>query len=254
MLERALDGKVAFITGGTSGIGLCTARAFAQAGAAVMLAARDEAAGRAACVALEATGARAGFVRTDVREDASLARAVAHCVERFGKLDVAFNCAGAGGDMAPLERADQNVWDDVMATNARGTWLSMRREIPALLAAGGGAIVNMSSIYGTAGRAAHHAYVASKHAVLGMTRSLALEYAQRNIRINAVCAGITATLGVRAAQSAAPELVQGLISEHPIGRAAEESEIAASVLWLCSAAASYITGAAIPVDGGFSAA
>ncbi|HKP61453.1 MAG TPA: SDR family oxidoreductase [Polyangiales bacterium] len=245
-----LEGKVAFITGGTSGIGLATARSFVKAGAAVMLAARSEAAGRAACAEL---GDRAAFVATDVREDDSLARAVEQCLARFGKLDVALNCAGIGGDMAQLESTDQAVWDDVMAINARGTWLAMRREIPAMLAAGGGAIVNMSSIYAAAGRPAHHAYVASKHAVLGMTRSVALEYATRNIRVNAVCAGVTATPAMRAAESAVPELVQGLVAEHPMGRMAEEAEVAASVLWLCSAAASYITGAAIPVDGGFSA-
>ena len=245
-----LEGKVAFITGGTSGIGLATARSFAKAGASVMLAARSEAAGRAACAEL---GDRTAFVCTDVREDASLARAVEHCLARFGKLDLAFNCAGIGGDMAPLEATDQAVWDDVMATNARGTWLAMRREIPAMLAAGGGAIVNMSSIYGSAGKPAQHAYVASKHAVLGMTRSVALEYATRNIRINAVCAGVTATPAMRAAESAVPDLVQGLVAEHPMARMADEAEVAASVLWLCSSAASYITGAAIPVDGGFSA-
>ena len=244
------EGKVAFITGGTSGIGLCTARAFSQAGAKVVLAARSEDAGRAACATLEGTS----FVQTDVRDDASLARAVEQCLARYGRLDLACNCAGVGGDMATLENTDQAVWDDVMAINARGTWLAMRREIPAMLAAGGGAIVNLSSIYGVAGRPAHHAYVASKHAVLGMTRSLALEYATRSVRINAICAGVTATSSMRAAQRAAPELVQGLIDEHPMARMAEESEIAASVLWLCSPAASYITGAAIPVDGGFSAA
>jgi NAD(P)-dependent dehydrogenase (short-subunit alcohol dehydrogenase family) len=254
MLEHTFEGKVAFVTGGTSGIGLCTARAFAQAGAAVLLAARGEAAGRAACAVLEDAGARAEFVATDVRDDAALARAVERCMERFGRLDLAFNCAGSSGDFAPLENTDQAVWDDVMAINARGTWLAMRREIPAMLAAGGGAIVNMSSIYGTAGRAANHAYVASKHAVVGMTRSLALEFATRNVRINAICAGVTATSSMRAAQSAAPEIVQSLVAEHPLARMAEEAEIAAGVLWLCSAAAGFVTGAAIPIDGGFSAA
>ncbi|HKU40245.1 MAG TPA: SDR family oxidoreductase [Polyangiales bacterium] len=251
MIAFDFSDKVAFITGGTSGIGLATARAFADAGAAVVLAARSADAGARACAEL---GARTAFVATDVRDAASLSAAVDRCVAQFGRLDIAFNCAGAGGDMAPLEAASQAVWDDVLAINARGSWLAMRYEIPAMLAAGGGAIVNMSSIYGTAGKAAHHAYVASKHAVLGMTRSLALEYATRGVRINALCAGITATPSLKAAEVAMPDLVSSLVAEHPMGRMASEAEIAGSVLWLCSEAAGYVTGAAIAVDGGFSAA
>src|SRR5206468_398728 len=146
------SGRVALVTGGTSGIGLATARAFATAGAAVSVVARGEAAGRAACAALTDLGARALFVPADVRDDASIARAVAATVERFGRLDMAVNSAGVGGDMASLERTDQDVWDHVMAVNARGVWLAMRHEIPAMLASGGGAIVNMSSIYGLAGK------------------------------------------------------------------------------------------------------
>ena len=175
MSNHDFSGKVALVTGGASGIGLATARAFVDAGAHVVIAGRDEAKGRAACTELE----HAIFVRTDVREEADVASLVDAITTRFGRLDAAFNCAGVGGDMQPLEHASQDVWDDVMAINARGVWLAMRYEIPAMLTTGGGAIVNMSSIYGAAGRAAHHAYVASKHAVLGMTRSVALEYAKR---------------------------------------------------------------------------
>jgi NAD(P)-dependent dehydrogenase (short-subunit alcohol dehydrogenase family) len=156
-----------------------------------------------------------------------------------------------GGDLAPLEHASQDVWDDVMATNARGVWLPLRHEIPAMLASGGGSIVNVSSVYGAAGRAAHHAYVASKHAVLGLTRSVALEYATRGIRVNALCAGVTATDGMRAARAAVPALVDALVAEHPMQRMATEAEIAAAALWLCSDAAGYVTGAPLAVDGGF---
>jgi NAD(P)-dependent dehydrogenase (short-subunit alcohol dehydrogenase family) len=254
MSNESFSGKVALVTGGASGIGLATARAFGKAGARVVIAARGQAAGRAACAALERDGASASFLATDVRDDAALASLVQHTLDRFGRLDVAFNCAGIGSDMAPLEQTDQQVWDDVMAVNARGVWLAMRHEIPAMLASGGGAIVNMSSIYGAAGKAAHHAYVASKHAVLGMTRSVALEYATRGVRVNAVCAGVTATPAMRAAEAVAPALVGALVAEHPMGRMATEPEIAAAVLWLCSDAASYVTGTPLAVDGGFLAA
>jgi len=254
MITHDYSGKVALITGGSSGIGFATARAFVRAGACVVLAARGAAAGEAACAELQQAGASALFVPTDVRDEASVARAVQRTQQHFGRLDVAFNAAGVGGDFAPLERASQDVWDDVMATNARGVWLSMRHEIPALIASGGGAIVNMCSIYAAAGKAAHHAYVASHHAVLGLTRSVALEYASRNIRINALCAGITATAAMRQAEAAVPDLVAALVAQHPMARMAREDELAGTVLWLCSDAAGYVTGAPIAVDGGFLAA
>ncbi|MCE9579994.1 MAG: SDR family oxidoreductase [Deltaproteobacteria bacterium] len=254
MTTHDFSDKVALVTGGSAGIGLATARAFARAGARVVIAARGVEAGRAACNAIMAAGGVASFVATDVRDEAAIIAAVAHARDAYGRLDLAVNCAGAGGDMAPLEHASQAVWDDVMAVNARGVWLSMRHEIPAMLAAGGGAIVNMSSIYGLAGRAAHHAYVASKHAIVGMTRSVALEYAARGIRVNAICAGVTATPGMRQAEAVVPEVVAGLVAEHPMKRMATEDEIAATALWLCSAGAGYVTGTPLAVDGGFLAA
>lgn len=251
MIDYDYSDKVAFVTGGASGIGLATALAFARAGASVAIASRGEAAGARARDALERAGARALFLATDVRDERSLASAVQRTVEQLGRLDVAVNAAGVGGDLAPLERTEQSVWDDVMATNARGVWLALRHEIPAMLGSGGGAIVNICSIYGTAGRAAHHAYVASKHAVLGLTRSVALEYATRGVRVNALCAGITATSGMLAARAAVPALVDALVAEHPMQRMASEAEIAAAALWLCSDAAAYVTGAPLAVDGGF---
>ena len=246
--------RVAFIIGGTSGIGLATANAFARAGARITIAARREAQGREACELLERAGAEALFVRTDVSDEESVAHAVRATVDRFGRLDFAVNSAGHGGDMAPLEHCDQAVWDRVMAVNARGVWLAMRHEIPAMLETGGGAIVNISSIYGLAGRAAYHAYVASKHAIIGMTRSVALEFATRGVRVNAVCAGITRTPSIAAAESAFPHAVAQLVAEHPMGRMATEQEIAGAVLFLCSDAAGYVTGTPVAVDGGFLAA
>jgi NAD(P)-dependent dehydrogenase (short-subunit alcohol dehydrogenase family) len=254
MIRYDMTGRVALVTGGTSGIGLATARAFARAGAKVAVAARSEGAGRQAAAALDREGEAALFVQTDVCDEAAVARAVEQTVQRFGRLDFAFNNAGADGDMAPLERTDQEVWDRVMATNARGVWLAMRYEIPAMLASGGGAIVNMSSIFGAAGRAAHHAYVASKHAVLGMTRSVALEYASQGVRVNALCAGVTRTAGMERAEAIVPELVHHLVGQHPMARMATEDEIAGAALWLCSEGAGYVTGAPLLVDGGFLAA
>ncbi|MDC3955310.1 SDR family NAD(P)-dependent oxidoreductase [Polyangium jinanense] len=253
MIRFDFSGRVALVIGGSSGIGLASARGFARAGAGVVIAARGENAGREACAALQAEGARALFVPTDVRDEATVARAVKETVEHFGRLDFAVNCAG-GGDMAPLEDTKQDVWDDVMAVNARGVWLSMRHEIPALIASGGGAIVNISSIFGMAGRAAQHAYVASKHAVVGMTRSVALEYATKGIRVNALCAGVTGTPSMRQFEAFAPEVVQQLVALHPMGRMASEEEMAGAVLWLCSESAGYVTGAPLLVDGGFLAA
>ena len=244
----------ALVIGGTSGIGLAIASAFAQAGARVAVAGRGEEAGARAVEALSTQGAEACFVGMDVRDEASVAAGIAAVEARFGRLEVAANVAGIGGDMAPLESASQAVWDEVMAVNARGVWLAMRYEIPAMLRAGGGAIVNVASIYGLAGKAAHHAYVASKHAVVGPTRSVALEYATRNIRVNAICAGVTRTASMAAAEAAWPELVAGLVGAHPMARMASEAEIASAARWLCSEGAGFVTGTPLAVDGGFLAA
>lgn len=254
MIGHDFSGKVALVTGGSSGIGFAAALAFARAGARVVIASRGEGAGKQAALNLQRVGASALFVPTDVRDESAVAHAVEQAMAHFGRLDLAFNCAGIGGDMAPLERTNQDVWDDVMTVNARGVWLAMRFEIAAMLTSGGGAIVNMSSVYGAAGKAAHHAYVASKHAVLGMTRSVALEVASRGVRVNALCAGVTATPALRHAELVIPRLVHELVAQHPMGRMATEDEIVAAVLWLCSPAASFITGTPLAVDGGFLAA
>lgn len=254
MIQYDFGGKVALVIGGSSGIGLASARAFAQAGASVVIAARSEQAGAAAERALTETGARCLYVPTDVRDERSVAALVGATVQAFGRLDCAVNSAAIAGDMQTVEQTDQRVWDDVMAINVRGVWLGMRHQLPQLVAAGGGAIVNVSSIYGLAGRAAHHAYVASKHAVIGLTRSVALEYATRNVRVHALCPGVTRTAAMQQVEQALPELARSLVAEIPAGRMASEDEVASAVLWLCSDAARYATGAPLIVDGGFLAA
>jgi NAD(P)-dependent dehydrogenase (short-subunit alcohol dehydrogenase family) len=249
MLQFDFTDRVALVTGGTSGIGRAVARAFVSAGGQVVVAARRSQPGRATA---EELGSRASFVEVDVRDEASVERMVEHTVERHGRLDLACNAAGIGGDMKPLESASLEAFDDVVATNARGVYLSMRAQALAMLRAGtGGAIVNIASIYGEVGRAAHHAYVAAKHAVLGLTRSFALELAPRGIRVNAIAAGATRTASMAHAELLAPELVRALIAEHPVGRMASEAELAAAVLYLASPEAGFVVGAALPVDGGF---
>jgi A-factor type gamma-butyrolactone 1'-reductase (1S-forming) len=246
--------RVALVTGGTSGIGRATALAFVRAGARVVVSGRHEREGLATCAALAGEGGRALFVHADVRDEASVCALVERVLSELGRLDFAVNAAGVSGDFAALEACSQSVWDDVMATNARGVWLAMRHELPAMLRTGGGAIVNVCSIYGAVGKAAHHAYVASKHAVLGMTRSVALEYAQRGVRVNALCPGATRTAVMAQAEVHHPELVRGLVREHPMQRMASESEVASAALFLCAPESGFVTGSPLFVDGGFTAA
>jgi NAD(P)-dependent dehydrogenase (short-subunit alcohol dehydrogenase family) len=247
------DGRVALVTGGNSGIGLAAARAFAQDGARVVLAARRKEEGADAVALIEAIGGEAAFVATDVTDSASVRRMVSFCVGTFGRLDFAYNNGGITGHVhTDVAAADEEMFDRVMATNMRGTWLSMKYEVPAILAAGGGAIVNCSSGAGLRGGPRSSAYYASKHAVLGMTKSVALEYAARGIRANAVCPGLTMTSIVETGFADAPDKLAYLRGRIPMGRSGQPDEVARVVTWLCSAESGFVTGAAIPVDGGSS--
>lgn len=254
MMKFDFAGRVALVVGGTSGIGRATALAFARAGARVVFSARSGAGAAEQCAALTAAGGEALFHAADVRDEGQMAGLIARVLAEYGRLDFAVNSAGIGGDMAPLERADQRIFDDVIATNLRGVWLGLRYQTPAIEGSGGGAIVNVCSIYGIAGRAAHHAYVASKHAVLGLTRSVALEYASRGVRINALCPGVTRTAAMAQAAVAYPEVVQGLVREHPMARMASEDEVANAALYLCTPESGFVTGSPLFIDGGFLAA
>ncbi|GAB4569449.1 MAG: SDR family oxidoreductase [Haliangiales bacterium] len=246
--------NIAVVTGGTSGIGRATAMAFAASGASVAVAARRTTEGEETAHQITALGGDAIFVQTDVCQAEQVERLVKSTVDHFGGLHLAFNNVGVGGDMKTLEETSVEVWDEVIATNLRSVFLGLKFQAPAIAASGGGAIVNMSSVYGAAGKSAHHAYVASKHGVIGLTRSAALELAPKGIRVNAICPGATSTAAMQMAQEHYPQVVDELVAAHPMQRMATEAEVAAGVLWLCSSDAAFMTGHPLAMDGGYLAA
>jgi len=249
---------VAVVTGGNSGIGRAAALALAQAGAKVVVAARREPEGAAAVSEIETAGGEALFVRTDVAKEADTERMVETALRTYGRLDIAFNSAGAdtmGGvskstAVSELEEAD---WDRIVDVNLKGVWLSMKYELRAMLEAGSGAIVNTSSIAGLVGVRNSAAYTASKHGVVGLTKAAALEVAGSGVRVNAVCPGTVQTPMLDRVFAAQPERRAAYAAAEPMGRIAMPREVADVVVFLCSDAASYVTGAALPVDGGWAA-
>jgi NAD(P)-dependent dehydrogenase (short-subunit alcohol dehydrogenase family) len=247
-------GQVALVTGAGSGMGLATAQAFAEAGASVVLADINENALRAATDGLTTAGHTALGVTCDVSDEDEVAALVARTVVSLGRLDMAFNNAGIM--IPPSDAADEVVdnFDQVNAINLRGVWACMKHELRQMRKQGSGAIVNCSSLGGLVGLPGRASYHASKHGVIGLTRSAALEYAPRGVRINAVCPGTIYTPMV-ADMLAKGELdMAEAVRNQPIGRLGQAEEIAAAVLWLCSAAASFVVGVALPVDGGYTAA
>jgi NAD(P)-dependent dehydrogenase (short-subunit alcohol dehydrogenase family) len=246
-------GQVALVTGGSSGMGLATARAFAEAGAAVVIADVNEATLVTATDELTAAGHRILAVRCDVSDEDSVAAMVKATVDTFDRLDMAFNNAGI--QVPPSDAADEpaEVFDRVNAINLRGVWACMKHELAQMRVQGSGAIVNCSSLGGLVGLPGRAAYHGSKHGVIGLTTSAALEYAPRGIRINAICPGTIETPMV-ADMIAKGELDPAeAAAATPIGRLGQGEEIAASVLWLCSPGASFVVGVALPVDGGYTA-
>jgi len=245
-----MSGRVALVAGASKGIGAATAEAFAAAGAAVVLAARDTAALKAVAAGIEARGGQALAVGADVADADSMRHLVEAALSAFGRLDAAFNNASAGPMPAPLADIDPDEFDLGIATNIRGTFLGMKFQIPAMLASGGGAIVNMASIAGLNGTANLAAYVAGKAGIIGLTKVAALDYADQGIRVNVVAPGPILTYHLEAA---GPQAQRGAALSTPMRRVGAAAEVARAVLWLCLEESSFITGTVIPVDGGQSA-
>src|SRR5256885_16948844 len=250
MNSKTFSGKVALVTGGTSGIGKTTAIEFARAGAKVVLTGRREKEGAQVVAEIKKLGGDAAFVRADVAKDADVKAMVDFTVDKFGHLDVAFNNAGVEWK-GPLDQATEAEYRRVFDINVWGVLNSMRHEIPVMLKTGGGAIVNNSSVAGHVGLAGASIYMASKHAVEGLTKSIALEFAKQNIRINAVAPGVIATDMLDRFAGKEGEMRDSLASITPVGRIGAVEEIAAAVLYLCSDDAKFTTGTSLVVDGGF---
>jgi NAD(P)-dependent dehydrogenase (short-subunit alcohol dehydrogenase family) len=251
-MNLSFENQVALVTGAASGLGLATARAFAESGASVVLADWNEKAVRSAVDELAAKGHKVLAVRCDVSDDAQIEAMVEQTVATFGRLDAAYNNAGVQNVFAETADAPRDDFDRVTAINLRGVWSCMKFELRQMRKQGSGAIVNCSSIGGLVGAPGRGTYHAAKHGVIGLTRSAALEYAAKGIRINAVCPGVIHTPMVDQMMAAGQtDALNAMLKDVPIGRLGRPEEIADAVLWLCSPAASLVVGHALVVDGGF---
>ncbi|RLA46176.1 MAG: short chain dehydrogenase [Gammaproteobacteria bacterium] len=251
MAER-LDGKVALVTGGGSGIGKASALAFAREGARVVVADVDVDSGQATVHAIENAGCHAIFVKVDVSQRSDVEAMISKTIEVYGRLDCAFNNAGIEGAVGtPIADYAEDNWDRVIDINLKGVWLCMKYELAHMLEQGGGAIVNMASVAGLVGGTFGAAYHASKHGVVGLTKAAAIEYGNAAIRVNAVCPGVIRTDMAKRFMRDDQKIESVITSRHPLGRLGTPDEVAETVVWLSSDAASFITGQALAVDGGF---
>lgn len=251
-MNISFNNQVALVTGAASGLGLATAKAFAESGASVVLADWNEKGARSAAEELAAQGHKTLALRCDVADDAEVEAMIKQTVEKFGRLDVAYNNAGIQNELAETADQTREDYDRVMGVNLRGVWSCMKFELQQMRKQGSGVIVNCSSLGGLIGGAERGIYHAAKHGVLGLTKSAALEYAARGIRINAICPGMIPTpMSDRMVAAGQGEALKEMEKSIPMKRQGRPEEIADAVLWLCSNAASYVTGQSISVDGGF---
>ena len=250
-MTKQFEGKVALVTGAASGIGRASALAFARAGAKTVIADVVVEGGEETVRMIKAAGGDALFVRVDVSQAAEVETLIQKIVERYGRLDYAHNNAGIEGEGAPTADCTEENWDRIININLKGVWLCMKYAIPQMLKQGGGAIVNTASVAGLIGVPGWSAYCAAKGGVVQLTRTAALEYATAGIRVNAVCPGAIRTPMVERIVANRPEVEAVFIAGEPIGRLGKPEEIAEAVVWLCSDAASFVTGVPLPVDGGW---
>ncbi len=248
-MAQRLQGKVCLITGAASGIGRAAALAFASEGATLTLA--DIAAGgEETARTAQSLGANATFTRCDIAEPSQVEALIASVVSQHGRLDCAFNNAGIEGPLLPMIEVSEALWDRIIRVDLRGVWLCLKHEIRQMTRKGHGAIVNTSSTAGICGTPGYSPYTAAKHGVIGLTKSVALQYAQSGIRVNAICPGLTDTPMMERILGGDPEKEKLFVAGTPAGRKAHPEEIAAAAVWLCSEESSFVTGAVVPVDGG----
>jgi NAD(P)-dependent dehydrogenase (short-subunit alcohol dehydrogenase family) len=249
-MSSEYQGKVVLVTGGSYGIGRAAALSFAQRGAKVAIADLDVKRGEETLRRIKESGGDAIFVKTDVSLESDVKALVEKTVQAYGRLDCAFNNAGIHKQFVSTIDFAAAEWDEMINVNLKSVWLCMKYEIPQMLKQGKGSIVNTSSAAGLVGAPSNPAYPASKHGVVGLTKSTALEFARKGIRVNCVCPGPTRTGMNEALVASNPEMVKAMDQKVPMGRIGEPEEVAAAAIWLCSDEASYITGHALPVDGG----
>jgi NAD(P)-dependent dehydrogenase (short-subunit alcohol dehydrogenase family) len=250
-MSQSLRDRVSLVTGAGAGIGRAAALVFAREGAVVVVSDVDDRGGAETVKMIEAKGGTATYVHADVSQSGDVERLIGGTVKKFGRLDCAFNNAGIEGVLASTHECTDENWDRIMATNLKGVWLCMRHELNQMLRQGSGVIVNMSSVAGLVGFAGLPAYTASKHAVVGLTKTAALEYATKNIRVNAVCPGVIHTAMVDRITHKDAATERAFTALEPVGRMGTPEEIGEAAAWLCSPAASFVTGVALAVDGGF---
>lgn len=252
-MSFTFSGQVALVTGGAAGIGRATALAFADQGLKVVVADLDAAAGEQTVQAIHERGGDALFIRCDVTRDDDVKAMVEGVIGQFGRLDYAFNNAGIEIEKGKLAEGTEAEFDAIMSVNVKGVWLCMKHQLPVMLAQGGGAIVNTASVAGLGAAPKMSIYAASKHAVLGLTKSAAIEYAKKGIRVNAVCPAVIDTDMFRRAYEADPRKAEYAAAMHPVGRVGKVEEISTAVLYLCCDGAAFTTGHALAIDGGATA-